>query len=193
MARRAVRPAVAGFLVMLAAACSGAGPELRPGGNGPPNTSMAGIPAVSAAHYALLGGMVLCVTGPGSAVITAIKPIHPTGAIKVIDYATRPNPGQTGGEQLGVDYGTLRTHGFTANRTVNAQCGDGDSGQGDELGIAVSVPPGTNAGTTGWEIDYRIGDHTASTSFPLGAILCSTPSLHDEPCKHVWQQFGLHL
>ena len=140
VARRAARPAVAGFLVMLAAACSGAGPELRPGGNGPPNTSIDGIPAVRASHPALLGGMVLCVTGPGSAVITAIKPIHPTGAIEVVDYATRPNPGQTGGEQLGVDYGTLRTHGFTASRTVNAQCGDGDSGQGDELGLELSVP-----------------------------------------------------
>ena len=146
---------------------------------------------MSATDPALLGGMVLCVTGPGSAVITAIKPIHPTGAIEVVDHATRPNPGQTGGEQLGVDYGTLRTHGFTANRTVNAQCGDGDSGQGDELGLELSVPPGTNAGTTGWEIDYLIGDHAASTTFPQGAVLCSTRSIDDKPCKHVLQQFGL--
>ena len=29
-----------------------------------------------------------------------------------------------------------------------------------------SLRPGTNAGTAGWEIDYRIGDHTASTTFP---------------------------
>ena len=175
---------------MLAAACSGAGPELSTGGT--PNTSMAGIPAVSATHHALLGGMVLCLTGPGSAVITAVKPIHPTGAIGVVDYATRPNPGQTGGEQLGVGYGALRTHGFTANRTVNAQCGDGDSGQGDELALELSVPPGTNEATTGWEIDYRVGDQAASITFPQGAVLCSTRSIDDEPCKHLWQQFGLH-
>ena len=103
---------------------------------------MAGIPAVSPSDHALLGGMVLCVTGPGSAVITAVKPIHPTGAIEVVAYATRPNPALTGGEQLGVESGTLRAYGFTANRTVNAQCGDGDSSPGYELALELSVPPG---------------------------------------------------
>jgi hypothetical protein len=135
--------------------------------------------------------MLVCLTGPGQAVITAVKPIHPIGTIEVLGYATRPNPILTGGEQLDQGYGTLLTNGFTANRTVDAPCGASNSGQGDELALELSVPPGTNAGTTGWEIDYQIGDHAASVTFPLGAVLCSTPSIDDKPCKHVWRQYGL--
>jgi hypothetical protein len=96
-----------------------------------------------------------------------------------------------GRQVLGTDYGTLGTHGFTAGRTVDAPCGNGDSGQGYELALELTVPPGTNAGTTGWEIDYRIGGHTASTTFPEGAILCSTSTIDAESCKHVWQQYGV--
>jgi hypothetical protein len=78
-----------------------------------------------------------------------------------------------------------------SNRIVDTPCGASDSGQGDELALELSVPPGSNAGTTGWQIDYRIGDHAASTTFPLGAVLCSTPSMDDKTCKRVWQQYGL--
>jgi hypothetical protein len=152
---------------------------------------MAGLPKVTPAHHALQGEMILCLTGPGRAVITAVRPIHPLGTIEVLDYAVRPNPFVTGNEGLGTDYGTLRSHGFTANQTVDVPCGSDDSGQGYELGLELSVPPGTNAGTTGWEIDYRIGDHMASTTFPYGAVLCSTPSIDDKPCKRVWQRFGV--
>jgi hypothetical protein len=152
---------------------------------------MAGSPKVTPAHHMLLGEMILCLTGPGRAVITAVRPIHPTGPIDVVGYAVRPNPALTGGELLGSDYGTLRTHGFPADRTVDVRCGAGDSGEGYELALELSVPPETNAGTTGWEIDYRIGDHTASTTFPQGVVLCSTPSIDDKPCKHVWQRYGL--
>jgi hypothetical protein len=146
---------------------------------------------VSPTHHALLGGMLLCLTGPGSAVITSIVPVHPTGTIEVLGYAARPNPLLNGGDLLGTDYGTLRAHGFTAERTVNAPCGASDSGQGDEVAVELAVPPGTDAGTTGWEIDYRIGGHASSTTFPQGAVLCSTPAIDDEPCKRVRQRLGL--
>lgn len=183
--------AIAEFLVLLATACGGwSGPSLVPAG-GTPNPTEEGLPEVSPAHHALFGEMLLCLTGSGRAVITAVRPIHPTGTINVLDYAVRPNPLLTGGEMLGSDYGTLRTDGFTADRTVDAPCGAGNSGHGYELAIELSVPPGTNAGTTGWEIDYRIGDHTASMTFPLSVVLCSTHSMGDEPCKHLWQKFGV--
>lgn len=151
---------------------------------------MGGFPEVTATHHALLGAMLLCLTGPGRAVITAVRPIHPTGTIEVVDYAVRPNPLLTGGEMVGTEYGTLRTHGFTANRTVGEPCGADNSGHGYELALELSVPRGTNAATTGWEIDYQIGDHTASTTFPQGAVLCST-SFDEQPCKHLAQQFGV--
>src|ERR1700678_3149045 len=114
---------------MLAPACQvgggWSGPSLRPAGN--PSPSTGGFSAVSPTHHALLGGMLLCLTGPGSAVITSIVPVHPTGTIEVLGYAARPNPLLNGGDLLGTDYGTLRAHGFTADRTVNAPCGASDS------------------------------------------------------------------
>ena len=93
---------------------------------------------------------------------------------------------------LGTEYGTLRTHGFTRDRTVDTRCGGTNSGQGYELALELAVPPGMNAGTTAWEIDYRVGGHAASLTFPLGAVLCSTSSIDDGPCKHVWKKYGVH-
>ncbi len=180
---------------MLAVACQGcgewSGPTLVPAG-GNPNVSMNGIPAVNPARHALVGEMLLCLTGQGRAVITGVRPIHPAGTIDVLGFAVRPNPLLKGADMLGSGHGTLRADGFTANRTVDTPCGASDSGHGYELGLELAVPPGTNAGTTGWEIDYKVGDHAASMTLPLGAVLCSTPSIDDEPCKRVWQQFGMH-
>ena len=65
------------------------------------------------------------------------------------------------------------------------------SGQGYELALELTVPSGTNAGTTGWEIDYQVGGHAASTTFPEGTVLCSTASIDDPSCKHVWQRYGV--
>jgi hypothetical protein len=191
--RRPIRLAFACFLLTLAAACQGcggwSGPALTAGN---PNPSMGGFPAVSPAHHALLGEMFLCLTGPGQAVITEVRPIHPAGTIEVVGYAVRPNPLLRGAEMLGQEWGTLRTHGFTRNKTVDTQCGGSNSGQGYELGLELAVPPGMNAGTTGWEIDYRVGGHAASLTFPLGPVLCSTSNIDDKPCKHVWQRYGVH-
>lgn len=114
---------------MLVSACAGgwSGPSLRPAGS--PNTSMGGFTKVSPAHHALLGSMLLCLTGPGRAVITAVRPNQPAGSIEVVGYAVRPNPLLTGGDMLGTEYGTLRTNGFSADRTVDVSCGGADSGQ----------------------------------------------------------------
>lgn len=191
--RCAIRLAVAGVLLMLAVASQGcggwSGPRLTAGN---PNPSMGGFPAVSPAHHALQGEMFLCLTGPGQAVITEVRPINPTGTIEVVGYAVRPNPVLRGAQMLGAEYGALRTHGFTRNRTVDTRCGGPNSGQGYELGLELAVPPGMNAGTTAWEIDYTVGGHAASLTFPLGAVLCSTSNMDDGPCKHVWQKYGVN-
>jgi hypothetical protein len=190
--RAAARLAAAGCLLLLAAGCQvgwgSAGSSLRPAGT--PNWSMNGIPAVSAAHPALLGSMVLCLTGAGRAVITAVRPVHPVGTIQVLGYATRPNPALAGRDFLGVEYGALRTHGFSASRAVDVPYGSGDCGQGYELGLELSVPPGTNAATSGWEIDYQVGGQTATTTFPQGAVLCSTPTLRAGPCAKLLRESG---
>lgn len=195
MSREALRllAAAAGSVLVLACACQGggvwSGPELSTGG--PTNSGMNGIPAVGPSNHADIGEMFLCLTGPGRAVITDVRPVRPVGTVEVVAFAVRPNPALRGAAMLGSGSGTLQHNGFnTADRIVDTQCVSG-SGQGYELGLELTVPPGTNAGTTGFQIDYTVGDHTANLTYPVGAILCSTPSVDDAQCKRLFQQFGL--
>jgi hypothetical protein len=135
--------------------------------------------------------MLLCLTGPGRAVITDVVPVTPVGNVEVVAFAVRPNPLLRGADMLGSGRGTLQDNGFnTADRIVDTQCVSG-SGQGYELGLELTVPPGTNAGTKAFQIDYTVGDHTANLTYPLGAILCATPSVDDAQCKALFQQLGL--
>ena|GEM_PF-6648660 len=194
--------ATAGSVLVLACACQGgevgsgpdgmwSGPELSTGG--PTNWAIAGIPAVGPSNHADIGEMFLCLTGPGRAVITDVRPVQPVGTVEVVAFAVRPNPTLRGADMLGSGSGTLQDNGFnTADRIVDTQCVSG-SGQGYELGLELTVPPGTNAGTKGFQIDYTVGDHTANLTYPVGAILCSTPSVKDAPCQRLYQQFGLSI
>ena len=201
MSREALRllAATAGSVLVLACACQGgavgsgprgvwSGPELSTGG--PTNWSMNGLPGAGPSNHRDIGSMFLCLTGPGRAVITDVRPVRPVGTVEVVAFAVRPNPALRGADMLGAGAGTLQDNGFnTADRIVDTQCVS-DSGQGYELGLELTVPPGTNAGTTGFQIDYRVGDNTANLTYPAGAILCSTPSLDDAQCKRLFQQFG---
>jgi hypothetical protein len=152
---------------------------------------MNGLPAAGPSNHRDIGEMFLCLTGRGRAVITDVRPVRPLGTVEVVAFAVRPNPILRGAAMLGSGSGTLGDNGFnTADRIVDTQCVSG-SGQGYELGLELTVPPGTNAGTTGFQIDYTVGDHTATLTYPVGAILCSTPSVDDAQCKRLFQQFGL--
>ena len=181
-----------GCLLVLACACQGgggwSGPKLSTGG--PTNAGMSGIPAVGPSNHADIGEMFLCLTGPGRAVITDVRPIRTVGTIEVVAFAVRPSPILEGGAMLGSGSGTLQDNGFNpADRIVDTQCVSG-SGQGYELGLELSMPPGTNAATTGFQIDYTVAGHAANLTYPVGAILCSTPSLDDPPCKRLLQEVG---
>ncbi|HVC76188.1 MAG TPA: hypothetical protein VND96_06695 [Candidatus Micrarchaeaceae archaeon] len=193
--------ATVGAVLVLACGCHGgggvglgrggvwSGPELSTGG--PTNWSMNGLPGVGPSNHADIGEMFLCLTGPGRAVITDVRPVQPVGTVEVVAFAVRPNPTLRGGDMLGSGRGTLQDNGFnTADRIVDTQCVSG-SGQGYELGLELTVPPGTNAGTRGFQIDYTVGDHTANLTYPAGAIVCSTASVDDPPCKRLILQFGL--
>jgi hypothetical protein len=149
------------------------------------------MPAVGPSNHADIGEMFLCLIGPGRAVITDVRPVRPVGTVEVVAFAVRPNPLLRGADMLGSGRGTLQDNGFsTADRIVDTQCVSG-TGQGYELGLELTVPAGTNAGTKGFQIDYTVGDHTANLTYPVGAILCSTLSVADAPCKRLIRQFGL--
>jgi hypothetical protein len=146
---------------------------------------------VGPSNHADIGEMLLCLTGPGRAVITDVRPVQPIGTIEVVAFAVRPNPILRGADMLGSGRGTLQDNGFnTADRIVDTQCVSGSS-QGYELGLELTMPPGTNAGTRAFQIDYTVGDHAANLTYRVGAILCSTASVDDAPCKALTQQLGL--
>jgi len=185
--------AAAGSVLVLACACQGgdlwSGPELSAGG--PTGGGLTAMPGVSPTNHADIGELFLCLGGPGRAVITLVRPVQPVGTVEVVAFAVRPNPFLRGGNMLGSGRGTLQDNGFnSADRVVDAQCVS-DSGQGYELGLELSVAPGTNAGTTAFQIDYTVGDHAASLTYPVGAAVCSTPSVDDPPCQRVLQQLGI--
>ena len=105
MSREALRllAATAGSVLVLACACQGggvwSGPELSTGG--PTNPGMNGIPAVGPSNHADIGEMFLCLTGPGRAVITDVRPVRPVGTVEVVAFAVRPNPVLKGAAMLG--------------------------------------------------------------------------------------------
>jgi len=165
------------------------GPELSTGGA--TGLGISGIPAVGPSNHADIGQMFLCLTKPGQAIITGVRPVRPAGTVEVVAFAVRPNPILSGGKMLGSGSGSLQSNGFNiADRIVDKQCVSG-SGQGYELGLELSMPAGTNAGSAGFQIDYSVGDHTGSLTYQVGAILCSTPTLDDASCRSLFKQFGL--
>lgn len=186
-------------LLMLVGACQGgvgsvpvsswSGPKLSTGGL--TSWSLNGIPAVGPSNHADIGEIFLCLSAPGRAVITDVQPVRPIGTVEVVAFAVRPNPVLSGGVMLGSGAGTLQQNGFdTADRTVDTQCVTG-TGRGYELGLELTVPPGMSAGTKQFQIDYAVGDHTASLLYPVGVVLCSAPTVKDASCASVFRQLGL--
>ena len=103
------------------------------------------MPGVGPSNHADIGEMFLCLTGPGRAVITDVRPVRPVGTVEVVAFAVRPNPLLTGADMLGSGRGTLQDRGFnTSDRIVDTQCVSG-SGQGYELGLELTVPARTRA------------------------------------------------
>ena len=194
---RATRPlarvAVAASVLVFACACQtvglSSGPQLSTGG--PINWTVNGIPGIGPSNHADIGEFFLCLTAPGRAVITGVRPVRPIGTVEVVAFAVRPNPLLTGGVMLGSGSGTLQDNGFNlADRVVDKQCVS-DSGQGYELGLELTVPAGTNAGTRAFEIDYKVDDRAASLTYPEGVALCSTPTVGDPACRLLYGQLGL--
>ena len=181
------------LLLTLTAACQGAadtGPRLA---DGTPNPSLNGLPSVSAKSHVLVGSMFLCLTKPGRAVITSIRPVGATGRIEVTGFAVRPNPLLRGGQMIGSAYGTLRSNGLSSGRTIDTPCGPANSGHGYELVIELAMPTGTEAAASAFQIDYTVVGRPGTLVFPLGTVLCSAPSMSDQPCKRLGQRYQRQL
>ena len=119
------------------------------------------------------GSVPVCLSHPGRATITEVRPYHRDGELAVQTYAVRRNPYLTGsGELYGGARSTLRAQGFSSGRVVTAKCGmrDGEAVM-FELGIQLRKHS-TYASAAGWIVYWK--SKTASGHFyvPVAIALC---------------------
>jgi hypothetical protein len=180
-----------GLLVLVGACSSGAeSGALVPDGVPNPSTEM--LPGVSSTRHADLGEMTFCTHGAAPVTVTSVTPINPDGQIHVVDVRARPNPLVNSGNLLGSAFGALAKHGFPASRTIRSACSGTDRPSGSEVAIELAIQPGTEAAAAGWRFHYRVGNKSGSTTFPLGVVLCSTPTLQAPACARFIASFAGH-
>src|SRR5690348_16685613 len=97
--RRATALLIVGCLAMVAGCVQQ--PELRMPGGMVATRVTEGNDRVMPGRPWSIGSMMLCLSGPGSARITAVRPWRPVGRIRVQAFAVRPNPFVKGADGLG--------------------------------------------------------------------------------------------
>jgi hypothetical protein len=118
------------------------------------------------------GGMVVCLDRPGSVTITGVKPVNPTGGIRIDQFGVRPSPFWKGRASFGQANGDLAHNHFRAGRTVDVTC-DRRTGRGYEFAVTVSRPVSAKGRMTGVEIDYTSDGQRRTLIFPITLFLCS--------------------
>jgi hypothetical protein len=120
--------------------------------------------------------MVLCLAEQGPATVTSVRPVDPSGALQVVDFALRPNPvyPSVTGRLVGSHYGTLESAGIAANKLADQVCSE-PPGEGSELVLELSKTAGANASGAGWVIEYSTPSGRGEITFPMGVVLCTDP------------------
>jgi len=186
--------AVAGLLI--ACGCSdplarSTDPELARA-VGRPQQSYGGVPRVSPTTHADIGSMILCSESPEPLRITSVSAVGTTGKITVVDVRTRSNPFLEKPVQkaVGVSYGSLASAGMTADSPTILPCRSSNPAAGSEVALELSVPSGTNSATRGWRFTVTDGQHTSTVTYPLGVVLCSTPTMKEPACAALWKSYA---
>jgi hypothetical protein len=179
-------PIVAGFVALLLSGCVLAGgPQLSVVGD---PTTRVGISAdnIAAGRPFSFGSIMLCVSAPTTATISAVSIDKPEGGIRVDAFATRPNPFTRGEDGLGSQAKTLVEFSPSfapgARQSVTGVCpGSGatsepglDAGV-SELGVQVSWDGvGPYAGGPALDVTYSIGGQAHTLVVLFGIWLCAS-------------------
>ena len=159
-------------------------PELRMAGN-PGTAAGTGLGDVALNAPVSFGGVMLCVSSPGTATIRSVAVHQATGDIEVQAFATRPNPFTRGLDGLGDKQSTITDLHLdldpSAPATVSGACpGDAASappsiaGQLVELAVQVARRQGDAAGGAALDVTYEVGGDTRTAVIPFGIWLCAT-------------------
>lgn len=159
---------------------------------GRPNPSYGGAPKVSRTMHADIGSMLLCAESSKPVRIVSVSAIGKTGEVTVEDIRTRPNPflDKPVRQAVGVAYGSLASAGMTADSRTILPCKSSDPAAGSEVALELSIPPGTNSATRGWKFTLTDGQHTSTLTFPLGVVLCSSPTMKAPDCHALWKSYA---
>lgn len=176
--RRPWAPASLLCLLSLVSGCGGLPQLQRPGGSAPSVTE--GNVKVKPGQPWSIGSMMLCLSAPGTATITAVRTLHPVGAIRVQAYAVRPSPA---GPMLGDAIHPLSALGFPQSHQVQVVCGSRKRAP-VELGVQLAKASPEPVGAGGFILDYQIDGHDATMTFPVGVFMCS-PSDAGPPCRRL--------
>jgi hypothetical protein len=168
---------------LLAAGCLGApGPRLAFAADPSIKLSLAQS-NVGPADALSFGGIMVCVTSPGTAQIDAVRIDQPQGDIRVEAFAVRPNP-MPAGDGLGAQRTTLAAFSSafvpSAPQHVSGLCprdpNAPTASEGSalsELGVQVRLGSGDLAGGRALDLDYRIDGGQRTLTIPFGIWLCS--------------------
>ena len=176
------------MLIVGASACSSP-PELRMAGD---NKVGAALASVAYEQHRSIGSIPICLTEPGSAIITGVAIHEATGDIRVQAFAVRPNPFVRGIDGVGTDERTLAEigEGFApgAIQEVSAVCPTADqmddesvTAQVPEFAIQVSWSSGGLAGGTGIDLTYEIDGSRHTSRIPMAVWVCSAECPDDLP------------
>lgn len=179
--RRATALLIVGCLAMVAGC--GQQPELRMPGGMVATGVTEGNDRVMPGRPWSIGSMMLCLSAPGSARITAVRPWRPVGRIRVRAFAVRPNPFVKGADGLGDLLQPLSRVGFPRSHRIRVVCGS-RKGASVELGVQLSKQSPQPVGAAGWLIDYRVNGHSATMTLPIGVFMCS-PAHAGQACRRL--------
>jgi hypothetical protein len=174
--RVALRLTIAVALAIVNPGCGGSTTRLQfAGGQFTPSGLVLG--SMRTGEDGDVGAILVCLTQPGRATITAVRPVNPNGGLRVSRFAVRLNPYLTGKEGLGGGDGSLSAHGFGRDQVVEAKCGVRHGGAvADEIGLELSRPSSRDAAAAGLDIDYRLNGRRGRLWLTYALALCSDSS-----------------
>jgi hypothetical protein len=181
-ARHGLNGALIAALVLSLAAC-GSSPELRTPGS-PGTAAGIGVNDVPLDTPVSFGGVMLCVSSPGTATIRSVAVHQPTGDIEVQAFATRLNPFTRGLEGLGDRISTIASLHLdfdpAAPAALTGVCPDdvttipsSVAAQVVELAVQVARRAGDAAGGPALDVTYDVGGDTSTAVIPFGVWLCA--------------------
>ncbi len=129
-----------------------------------------------------LGNYPLCLTKHGTATIKNVSPYGGNGKLRLVRFATRPDPASTGGERLGSREATLTQVGFPISPEVKVSTicpTKSEEASPDvyqhytELGVEYEKKVTQTESSDGIRITYVIDGHEETFDVPFGATLCA--------------------